>query len=168
MNKRMIFILIAIFLLSGCSDKNYNDSSIQKAVSKTNIEIKSILYKEEVDDGIVLFYETLNQEGLNIGYLRKTTFGLKWVTGGGVAEPISDEGLSWAWTRIDEGVSYFYGVVRNPRIEKIHVRDSKGNIEEAKIVKGENDVLIWFIKRSDDYRGQITGLSKEGQVLYTY
>jgi hypothetical protein len=117
-----------------------------------------LVHQEPVDDGMILFTQRKNSEAasnLQLEYVRKNSFGWKWVWGGGYG--IGDiDPFEYALyymnlpklDGIDTPFPMVFGTIEHPAIQRVTAETEQNgsmSITEAKLIKTDMGEYVWFM-----------------------
>ncbi|MBD3922348.1 hypothetical protein H8B09_26570 [Paenibacillus sp. PR3] len=170
---RGIHMILVCVLLSSvlwrCSSRESRSipDGIKQIMSDSSIQYDEIMHIEVYHDGFLAFYR--NDSGLNAGFIRNASDGLKWIIGTGGAELDSEIGLSWTASNLVEVPIYFiFGVISDPDIAQVKTNKPDATLEKtAKIVTTNDGTRIWFVLFENPVNAplDVIGLSKDGKIL---
>lgn len=182
MKKMMIlyFVLSSFLLISGCTEDN-GYKSIEEAMQSGGIQNKQIYHKQEVKDGIIIFYENPNG-GVDAGFVSKVGNRYKWAFGGGVSSPSTEMNVAWSWVNLDSNVKdedkqyqFYIGIVKGQSITRLHIEhigSSKYIDKDAEIVELRDGTKLWFALQDKYSKVQpgfiLNGFNKDGKNVIHY
>ncbi|MDT0122793.1 hypothetical protein Q9R46_09080 [Paenibacillus sp. RRE4] len=116
------------------------------------------VHQEPVDDGMILFTQRSNSEAssnMQLEYVRKNSFGWKWVWGGGYGigdiDP-SEYALYYMNLPKLEGIDTLFpmvfGTVEHPGIQRVTAETEQNgsmSITEAKLIRTDVEEYVWFV-----------------------
>ncbi|KGX87152.1 hypothetical protein [Pontibacillus marinus] len=168
--RKGVYIIILLLLMMGCSlnDEQETLKSEIKNSFPESIQVQKIHHIEVVRDGVLVFYSSLNN-GLDAGFLRKKSSKWKWVMGAGTVR--FGEEFNWIISNDKEiPLSYVYGFINNPDIEKLTIESTEEKKKVAKIVTLQNGQRVWFAfyEYGIDGRFDYVGLGENGEIVKEY
>ncbi|MGQ8872384.1 hypothetical protein [Paenibacillus sp. TSA_86.1] len=118
-----------------------------------------LVHQEPVEDRMILFTQRTNSEAssnLQLEYVRKNSFGWKWVWGGGYGigdiDP-SEYALYYMNLPELEGIDtpfpMVFGTIGHPGIQRVTAeieQNGSKSITEAKLIKTDMEEYVWFVK----------------------
>ncbi|WP_308721851.1 hypothetical protein [Paenibacillus polysaccharolyticus] len=131
------------------------DAVQQLRASTPNVRV---VHQEPVDDGMIVFTQRTNSEAssnMQLEYVRKNSFGWKWVWGGGYGigdiDP-SEYALYYMNLPKLEGIEtpfpMVFGTIEHPGIQRVTVETEQNgsmSITEAKLIRTDMEEYIWFV-----------------------
>jgi hypothetical protein len=131
------------------------DAVEQFRTSSHNVHV---VHQEPVDEGMILFTQRTNSEAssnLQLEYVRKNSFGWKWVWGGGYGigdiDP-SEYALYYMnlpkLDGIDTPFPMVFGTIEHPGIQRVTAEtelNGSMSITEAKLIKTDMEEYVWFV-----------------------
>lgn len=166
-NKVFLLIILPFVILTGCSYETTTKTFWDEIVSVIpgSIQLDKIYHLEIVKDEVLVFYKSNN--GIDAGFVQKNSNEWEWIMGGGSVSP--EEEFDWVVTN-DENIplTYIYGVVNNPDIEKVVSKKPNGEKEKiAKIVTVGDEGRIWFTFYEEPVNAPIDfiGLNGDGNQV---
>lgn len=187
-----LMLLVAIFIV-GCSigekekDKPIiKGKTLEEIISKIDRNIFLILHKEEVQNGILVFYipDTHGNSGveskIGVGYLKKTPFGWEMSYKGGAYSTGIEQAIHYEFLPDDKNentpLPMFYGDIKEPDIKQVFVVDLKNGTEkQAKIISVDkkadmtSEFDIWYVL-IDTFQGpnyEIKAITEDGEVKFS-
>lgn len=167
----VIFIVIIVVMFSYL---NTFSATVEKSLSKKNVEFSKIVAEVELKEGIlVYYYDELNQSYAS-SLVTKSIWGYKWFTSFGNWSTNNQDEIVWMVSNRQVEIGYdfdFYiaqGIFNNEKIEKILISPNRDNEREVtNIVKGEL-VNFWYYISDTPLDGgpDLLGLSKDNVVIY--
>lgn len=136
MRKKLVLMIIALILLTGCAGQaqNAQDLNVEKILAERFKDSSSvwrpakILFKNPVDnDELIVFY--LNREGtINIARIAKVNEAWKPYVAA-IGEQPPGDAITWMWSQLcnrpvekDYAIgSVFYGYVNSPKVSRVNV-----------------------------------------------
>lgn len=169
MKKIIISILCGTLILSalGFILLNLFPNTIESALG----ENCTIIYEEKTNGGSIVFYDNGNENNLSACFIKKLTFGYKYIYGGGgdLITPAKAQEISTTnFNEIkDTPFPLYFGVINSNDISNVKLENSQGKIFETKIIDWK-DLKIWFTTiDSNDNIGpfNVIALSNENEEL---
>lgn len=193
------FLIISLLIIAGLgiyftinrtNDNEYSTTAVE-AINKYRGEnsVNYIIHEHQVKDGEIVFYlRNINNGQIVVSYeyVRKTKRGWKWVYGGGhsgsglsLNNPgdFLGESLSYQFTRDlsdteigDNPFPMIYGIILNPDISRVVVKDYKNEMEKQATIINIRDKFNLYYVFLDPNQGEkfdIITYSADGKELYT-
>ncbi|WP_430787270.1 hypothetical protein VBD025_16010 [Virgibacillus flavescens] len=156
--------MIFVFFLAGCGD------SVEEVLEDDMTQLE-ILEETETKSGNVVFYKTESPvETYGAKLLKKSGSDWEIVLGSEIPSPKDAENIAWGVSSTKDEPTFFYGIVKNKKIEKLTI-----NGTDAKIInRKQGDNLFYLLTSNDIFsiqnnseKGiQIEGFSGDGEVIY--
>lgn len=170
LNKVLVIVAILVTLsLSGCGSL---EEAVQQAKKVVPGDWQVVHTQQVQNEANIVFY--INNDELGAGLFQKDTFGWKWLGTEGGSLVTYPKGLSWRYSDLGDKSTKFYlyyGFVEEPKISKIEVKTTWGEVVKAKIVKS-GDYRLWYAMISKaqvpSVDADITGYSETGEVIYLF
>ncbi|MDF9408386.1 MAG: hypothetical protein A4E52_00460 [Pelotomaculum sp. PtaB.Bin013] len=184
-----ITILLTIIYLAGCStEKTAGQSTvkgktIEEALNKSNRNISSILHKEELPNGALVFYvpgftDNEAKSKLGLEYLKRTPNGWEMSYQGGMYSTNVEQAIYFEFfpDDKDEGtpLPLIYGEIKDRNITQVLVNDLKYQTQQqAKIINVDrepglqSDIRVWYA--ASEIQGskfEIIGKGDAGEILF--
>lgn len=131
------------------------DAVEQFRTSSHNVHV---VHQEPVDDGMIVFTQRTNSEAasnLQLEYVRKNSFGWKWVWGGGygIGEVDPSEYALYYMNLpklegIDAPFPIVFGTIEHPGIQRVTAETEQNgsmSITEAKLIRTDMEEYVWFV-----------------------
>ncbi|KON87147.1 hypothetical protein AF332_10195 [Sporosarcina globispora] len=171
-NHLLFLLLAAILILSGCST-----STMGQAIDDgIPFNVKEILHKEKVKDGVILLYLTKQDDGQNeveamaAAYLKGSDKNGWKNEGHNHWEHYENEHMT-VYTdtfydydkegKLENRIPLIFGEIQNGDIQKVEVAGKEEKFEEAAIIKKENK--RYYFKIGDFHTAR--GLSADGKEI---
>lgn len=183
-------ILLTILLLAGCSSEKARGQStvrgntIEETLNKSNRNISLILHKEELPNGVFVFYtpgftDIEAESRLGLEYLKRTPNGWEMSYQGGMYSSSIEQSIYFEFFP-DDGVKntplpLFYGEIKDRDITQLLVIDLESQIQkQAKIINIDrkpglaSDIRVWYAALEPQAsKLEIIGKSDAGEVLFS-
>ncbi|MDD2200371.1 MAG: hypothetical protein PHE08_11650 [Bacteroidales bacterium] len=131
-------MLLTIILLAGCSSEKIatgqlavSGKTVEETLNKSNRDVSLILYKEELQNGVLVFYVpnffTNNEYASKLGleYLKKKPNGWEMSYKGGMYASGMEQAIYFEYLPDDKDKStplpLFYGEIKDPDIKQVLV-----------------------------------------------
>lgn len=169
----VIFLLCVLVLFGYSSEKSSQKSietSIKQTIENAGIKFERICHMEVVCDGILVFYK--DQYDLNACFLRNTSIGWKWISGGGGAALNPQKAISlYIPDHNSLPMHYYYGVISYSSIRPQVISKTIKNeyiTRPAKIITTEDGLRIWFVIYHSEHELPIEVIGKNpmGDIYY--
>jgi hypothetical protein len=166
-----ILVIITISLFSAVKFRGYV-RTVGEAINLPGSSKINIIYEEETDKDIIVFYNQLGYDSLSTAIVKKNIGRYKTAYSGvqgDVKFAANKFGLTHNYFPSIEKTSLpiYFGVIGNPDISQVKVVEKKRNIEsQAKIINSK-DTRIWLVYMNK-FQGSgfdIIGLSADGKEL---
>lgn len=169
-------------MLAGCGRDREPVSQLdrqaaEEALSKAEIPYRQVLQLVQVPEtqnGLALAFYELPQ-GLKAALLEKDASGWTLVDSDSAQSPSlkPEQGLSWAYSDLgtkEMSFPLYYGVIANPEISQVQMELAGGETTSAEIINADSsNQRLWLLLPKGSEKPPvvaITGLSREGEVLY--
>lgn len=145
-----------------------------EAFVKSNIQHRELLHSAVVKNGVLLFYRDTNS-GIGVAYeVHSNLTGWQHITGGGSAELINNDYISWCWSRLEDGereTGVTFGELIHPDVTAMKAKMVNGNllIEKEATIVDFNGGRLWYVvsdKAVDTVK--MYAYSSSGQLLFTH
>lgn len=171
MKKRLLLITtIVVFLgLVGGGyfiQVNKGARTVEMAIEQSGRHVSAMIHQEKIEEGVVVFFKRNISNGgytIDSGYVKKSLFGWKWVSGGGFS------GYNGQYFQSISGTPFplIFGEIKNQGIEGVKLNDKEHNETKVAKIVGTDKNRVWFmfLNKSDGPEFDIVSSSNTGEVL---
>lgn len=186
----IITVLLTILFIDGCASEKLtgratvSGRTIEETLNKSDRNISTILHKEELPNGVLVFYvpgfsDTDAKSKLALEYLRRMPYGWEMSYQGGMYSTGGEQAIYFQFLP-DDGdkntpLPLFYGEIKEREVAQVSVIDLGTQIQEqAKIITVDrkpgltDDLRVWYAAMEPQASiFEIVGKSATGEVLFS-